>query len=162
MTAQIHERLIFGGEEMSMAFCPPLPNNHPRIAELDSEEMDAQDFPDILRSTACWRQYLGTWEIKDGLFYLVDITGRYRLANGDPILADWFTGVLRIPRGEELLYVHMGFGTVYEEEIHVKIEKGKVIRSRVIDNCGKTFSVWELEGRNLPGFENRFDGDDQL
>jgi hypothetical protein len=160
MTAQIHERLIFEGEETSMAFCPPLPQGHPRIIPIDPADTPADERD--LFSTACWRRYEGTWEIKDGRFYLVALRGRYRLAGPEPLPADWFTGTLRIPKGEVLLYVHMGFGSVYEQETHVKIEAGVVIACRVIDNRGKDHDMWELSRRNYPGFENRFDGDDAL
>lgn len=157
MTAQIHERLILNGEKTSMAFCPPLPAEHPRISEGDP---DAPNAPGFLNTTACWRGYQGTWEIKDGHFYLVGIQGRFVLSEGEPLLADWFSGVLRIPRGELLQYVHMGFGSVYEEEIHLKIVKGKVAATRVIDNREKSFDGGGLTMRNLPGGENRFPGDD--
>jgi hypothetical protein len=36
----------------------------------------------------------------------------------EPLLNDWITGVLRVPRGERLTYVHMGFGSVYAEPCH--------------------------------------------
>jgi hypothetical protein len=160
VTAQVHEKLIYEGEMMSIAFCPHLPARHPRILEVDPEEARGEDLPSILFSTACWRQYIGTWEIRDGRFYLVDITGRYKMVGDDPIPADWFSGVIRIPRGEILHYVHMGFGSVYEQEIHVKVKDGQVVRSRVIDNRGKEFDSEELAWRNLPGSENRFEGDD--
>jgi hypothetical protein len=162
MTAQVHERLIFEGEETSMAFCPPLPENHPRIlsAAPGAAARDASD--SILNSTACWRRYQGTWKLEDGRFYLVDLRGRFRLSPGEPLLADWFTGVIRIPRGELLQYVHMGFGSVYEEEIHVKIERGVVTASRTIDNRGKEHDPWKLGRENLPGGENSFPGDDDL
>lgn len=157
MTAQIHERLILNGEETSMAFCPPLPEGHPRLIESNPDD---PNLPMILNSTACWRGYQGTWEIKDGCFYLVGIQGRFTLLEGEPLLADWFSGVLRIPRGELLHYVHMGFGSVHEEDLHLKIVEGKVVATRVIDNRGKSFDENELAIRNLPGYENRFPGDD--
>jgi hypothetical protein len=56
---------------------------------------------------------VGTWEVRDGQFFLVSIKGRVKLLGKEPLLADWFTGVLRVPRGEMLAYVHMGFGSVY-------------------------------------------------
>jgi hypothetical protein len=61
-----------------------------------------------------------------------------------------------------LQYVHMGFGSVFEQEIHIKIEKGVVVRSRVVDNRGKQMDAGDLAERNLPGRENRFDGDEAL
>lgn len=158
MTAQVHERLIIDGEETSMAFCPPLPYGHPRIIEVDDES----SYDDPFSSTACWRGYIGTWEIRDDRFFIVGLRGRYRLVGNEPIFADWFTGVLRIPRGEFLQYVHMGFGSVYEQELHVKIESGVVVRSLMVDNRGKKFDDRELGWQNLPGGENRFPGDDEV
>lgn len=162
MTAQIPEQLILDGEETSMAFCPDLPEGDPRIEERRLERLPI-DAPDaVLGSTACWRRYQGTWEIRDGRFYLVDIRGCFRLREGVPILADWFSGILRVPRGEMLQYVHMGFGSVYEQEVHIKIEEGLVVATRVIDNRGKDFDAQDLKWNNLPGGENRFPGDDEL
>jgi hypothetical protein len=162
MTAQIREQLIIDGEETSMAFCPPLPEDHPRVFEPGPDKVvgDAADI--FLFSTACWRGYQGTWEIKGGRFYLVALCGRYQLRPGDPVLADWFSGILRVPKGERILYVHMGFGSVYEQELHIKIEKGEVVTTRVIDNRGKKYDEREIGWNNLPGGENRFSGDDEL
>jgi len=162
MTAQCHERLIIDGEETSMAFCPPLPEGHPRVVEVPRER--AGGTSPYLFSTACWRNYVGTWEIRDGRFYLVGIEGVYKLIGDEPLLADWFTGVLRVPRGEMLQYVHMGFGSVFEEELHIKIEEGIVTRSRVISNRDKPPRQRGVLGwmDDLPGRENRFEGDDEM
>lgn len=161
MTAQIHEEVIYDGEKTSMAFCPPIPGDHPRIVKVDPREAVRTGGGCEIFSTACWRGYLGTWEIRDGRFYLRKLRGMYEVRGREPILADWFTGVLRIPRGELLHYVHMGFGSVYEEEVHVKVERGVVTSTRVVDNRGQAFDSWELGLRNLPGGENRFPGDDE-
>src|SRR5262245_3036712 len=56
------------------------------------------------------------------------LSGIYKLVGNEPLLADWFTGVLRIPRGERL------FLSVYEEEVRVRIERGVVVETRVTDN----------------------------
>jgi hypothetical protein len=50
----------------------------------------------------------------------------------------------------------MGFGSVYEQELHIKIENGEVVTTQVVDNRGKTHDAWEIGWRNLPGGENRF------
>ena len=161
MTAQVHETLILDGQETSMAFCPPLPEQHPRIIELDPNDPQARRADSIIFSTACWRGYLGTWEIRDGRFYLVALAGRLQLRGEEPLAADWFSGVLRIPRGEMLQYVHMGFGSVFEEELHIRMEAGKVVSQRVISNRSREFDEGELTWRNLPGMENSFPGDDE-
>jgi hypothetical protein len=76
-----------------------------------------------------------------------------------PLLADWFSGMLRVPIGEMLLYVHMGFGSVYAREIHIRVERGHVTGRRIYDNRGKTFDEGKLTRANMPGDENRFPGD---
>ena len=162
MTAQVHENLILDGEETTMAFCPPLPKNDPRLVRLTKAEIEQEEHPLIIFSTACWRNYIATWEIKEDIFYFVDITGLYRLESNEPILADWFSGVLRIPRGELLQYVHMGFGSVYEQELHIKINKGRVTSTRLFSNQDQEIDVNELNHKNLPGSENRFAGDDEI
>jgi len=177
MTAQIHENLILDGKEISMAFCPPLPSRHPRVVKLTSEETtklrmrtakerraagQEHSFSKldlILGSTACWRRYQGTWEIRDGQFFLISIEGQFKLVGEEPLLADWFTGVLRVPRGDLLAYVHMGFGSVYEEELHIYVERGRVRGTRVYDNRNKDIDERGLGFENLPGGENRFPGD---
>ena len=85
---------------------------------------------------------------------MVHLEGRFRLRDDEPILADWFSGVLRIPQGKIMKYVHMGFGSVFERELHIKIKKGLVVATRQIDNRGKTHNLRELRHRNLPGGEN--------
>lgn len=135
MTAQAHEWLILDGEQMSMACCPALPEGHPRIETVDPLP-DARQCGTIL-STACWRQYIGTWEIADGRFYLKKIIGRYHLAGDAPLFADWYSGALIVPRGEQLKYVHMGFESIYEQELRIDILKGIVTGRRVVDNRGK-------------------------
>lgn len=159
MTAQIHELLVLNGEWTSMAFVPPLPEGHPRIG-LASEEKRRAASP-MISSTACWRGYRGTWEIKDGRLSLIAIEGRYELKGEEPLFADWFTGVLRIPRGEMIAYVHMGFGSVFEEELHIVVERGLVKTTRILDNRNRRHDTRELGLRNLPGGENRFPGDDK-
>jgi len=161
MTAQAHELLIIEGEKTSMPYCPPIPADHPDIEFLDDDKIEQEkDIPVIIFSTACWRQYIGTWELKDGKLYLVDVKGRYKKTSDKPIFADWVTTVLRVTSGELLHYVHMGFGSVYEFENHIKIENGIVVAERRVDNRNKDFGGRDLGWENLPGSENRFDGDD--
>ena len=69
--------------------------------------------------------------------FLTSIEGRFKLLGSEPLLADWFTGVLRVPRGEMLAYVHMGFGSVYDDELHIHVERGRVTGTRVYDNRGE-------------------------
>lgn len=157
MTAQITEIVFIGDEGHQMTFCPPIPKGHDRIVLRDPGKMDEYD--EILCSTACWRGYQGIWWINDDRFYLARIEGKYEMLGKEPILADWFTGVLRIPRGKLLQYVHMGYGSVFEEELHIEVENGLVVRTTVLDNRERQHDRDKLTWENLPGNENRFPGD---
>jgi hypothetical protein len=96
-------------------------------------------------STALWRGYVATWEIKDDKLMLVKIEGfkdewrAYPLEKvfpkqKGPILADWYTGLLSVPEGELLAYVHMGFESTFEKEQLFLIEKGVVKKKATIKN----------------------------
>jgi hypothetical protein len=131
------------------------------VVDRTGEQMTSED-GFLMGVTACWRGYVAKWELRNGRFYLREIRGKYELTGDEPLFADWFSGVLRIPRGQLLQYVHMGFASVYEEELHIKIERGMVVKSRVIDNRDKKWDRWELGWQNLPGQENRFPGDEDF
>jgi len=124
-----------------MAFCPPIPENLSTIIKIPDEVVEKKiingEIENIIFSTACWRGYIGTWEIKDGRFYLNDVVGRYKKISKEPLFADWFSGVVKVNKGEILCYIHMGFESVYEEEVHITIEDGTITHQRIISNVRK-------------------------
>ena len=136
MTAQVHENLIYEGEETSMTTCPPLPVDHPRLRIVGppGAVTKREGVPSFVFSTACWRGYLGTWEIKQGRLYLKSVVGLYEMAGDEPIFADWVSGWLVVPKGELVEYVHMGFESVYEQELRVRVEGGVVAETLTVDN----------------------------
>ena len=140
MTAQVHENLILDGEATTMTTCPPLPPGHPRIlyAGPPGSFQLKEGVPSVVFSTACWRGYIGTWEVRDGRLYLVKLQGRCEMLGDEPIPADWVSGWIRVPRGELLEYVHMGFESVYEEEIQVRFEEGVEVERRTVVNGRKS------------------------
>jgi hypothetical protein len=146
----MEERLIYKGKTYMMCSTPLetyFEEEHPRPREFDAT------------STACWRGYIGTWKIEGGRLCLLKLirerweideeTGESRdweeeiplsLLFGEekpPILAVWYSGVLRLPQGEQLRYVHMGFGSIYEKDLYITVKKGRVVREQVVDNRGK-------------------------
>lgn len=132
MTAQISEKIIYEGERHAMCTNP--------LDEFLSLANLGIDFEST--STALWRGYVGTWEIKGDRLYLVELGGR--LKNGaeatletvfpgfaDRVFAHWFTGEIRLPQGKILNYVHMGYGSTYERDLLLNIVDGVVIGSSV-------------------------------
>jgi len=120
MTAQIRERLIVN-VATEMLSCPPLPEKHPRIVSGECEWRGSDNV----------RGYVGTWEIKNDRLYLVHLEGQFKLTRGKPLFADWVTGVIRIPMDDDVLkYFFRNLTAPHEVEIHVVIEKGKVIAPR--------------------------------
>lgn len=135
MTAQIGERLIHDGREVSMCSEPlgdyfALGGHNP---EFESN------------CTALWRGYIGTWEIVGDRLYLISLTGTLKDGSdatletvfpGYPerVFAHWYSGTLRIPEGKQLEYVHMGYASTYERDRLIKIEKGIVVGSHVRHN----------------------------
>jgi hypothetical protein len=104
-------------------------------------------------SSANWRGYIAAWEILDNELYLVGFDGTpdttrapdmhpalpFTLddliaAEKRPLFADWYSGTLRIPKGEVLEYVHMGFLSTREFDHFVEIQCGRIIRQWEIDN----------------------------
>jgi hypothetical protein len=161
-TAQYPENIEIDGKMEAMMATP-----------LEDFWNESRPKPDSLlpMSTACWRGYIGSWEIKDDLLILVKLEERRMVEKGsshevqmfaiskktvmgakteDPLPAVWFSGVLRIARGKQIAYVHMGFGSVYEEDLFIFVERGKVIRRVVVKNDpAKLTSASDLGWREL-------------
>ncbi len=141
-TAQIPERIVYEGAE-GFLFTNPLESSF-------SKENPRPEFASP--HTACWRGYVGAWEIREDTLYLSDIKAWMRDEDGKaapvgfekvfpgkskPLKAEWFTGTLRIPRGKPIRYVHMGYQTIYEYDVFLRVEAGKVIDRQMVDNRNK-------------------------
>lgn len=132
MTAQVPEILIHQGRELALCETPL----HSYLVKLRKNVRPRFVWP----STACWRGYVGRWEIQDGSLWLVGLESVLETATGvidatladalpwlkPPVKATWFTGELRCPEGRLLTYVHHGFSSDYERDRLFWVEKGKV------------------------------------
>lgn len=135
MTAQFREKLIYNGEEYGMAAEPLYPY------------LESKDIKFESTSTACWRGYYGTWEIRNNKLFLVDLVAfteehkdvrfDYLFHRQNEVFADWVTEEIRIPRGEMLQYIHMGYASIHEEDLFLNIQDGILINSRIVDNRSK-------------------------
>ncbi len=148
MTAQIAEKLYYDGDEHSMTTNP--------LGDYFYYAGIKPDFADTC--TALWRGYVGTWEIIENRLYLIDLRGTLNdgseatLATFFPefperVFAHWYTGTIRLPQGKLLKYVHMGYGSTYERDIMLSVEKGVIVDTAVRlngtadDNAPKGYGV---------------------
>ena len=74
----------------------------------------------------------------------------YLFPNQKKVFADWFTGILRIPYGELIEYIHSGYDSLYEKELFLKISKGVLVNERKIDNTLDYDNQKETESRTVP------------
>ena len=106
MSEQVGERLSYKGEIITLNVDP--------LAQYLETRKDIVFGP---MSTACWRGYTGTWEIKDNKLFLIHLKAciftdpdtpkyerdlNYLFPDQEIVFADWFTGQISIPMGEIL------------------------------------------------------------
>jgi hypothetical protein len=95
--------------------------------------------------TALWRGYVGRWEIIDDRLFLTHLEGLHEHGSEvtvatvfpgfpDKVFAQWYSGTLRIPQGEMLNYVHMGYGSTYERDLLLEVEWGVVVATKMRHN----------------------------
>lgn len=133
-TAQCPDKIIYNGKEYSLhsnpleAYFEKNPNKRPKSG---------------IMSTALWRGYVATFEVKDNQIFLKDIEIKYQdttskesynykwrsvknevFPDQKDIKIDWLTGLLVIPNGELVNYVHMGYGSTSKNYILLEIDKG--------------------------------------
>lgn len=155
-TGQMPEILIIEGEEHNMYSTPLKEWLMPKEKEGQEALRYARSFS--VFHSGCWRGYQGRWKIDGDLLILTKITpqgiaqptkdGEEHKFKGRslffpdwlpkseklPMKATWFSGTLRIPLGEELRYVHMGFGTIYEKDLFIELKEGKVVSKKTVNN----------------------------
>lgn len=103
-------------------------------------------------STACWRGYKAIWRLEKDSLFLLEITSCHSknhcmdAHNADleqmfgidfqnnRVFASWFSGDIMAPMGELVYYVHMGYGSVYEDEKYYTFVNGIKIKERTKSN----------------------------
>jgi hypothetical protein len=125
MTAQLHENMIYEGQDLSMFSFPGFPGDHSRIIELTDKQIWAKGEARRV-SSACGRGYIGSWEIKDGRLYLLKLERDYELEGNEPLFAEWVTAELHIIVDSD--FPELRAGLVGGEKIErVVIKNGVVI-----------------------------------
>lgn len=140
-TAQASDVIVLDGKP-AMLFTNPL-------AKYLAEHPDSLPKSDYV-SSGNWRGYIATWEVLDGKLFLrkVDVTLENPDAKPDTydpitknvlqaifpgatdVVADWYSGTLIVPRGNILRYVHMGYGSTYENYSVLSVESGVISKRR--------------------------------
>jgi hypothetical protein len=142
-TAQYPDRIIFNGKEYSL---------HSNPLESYFEKNPDKRPKGGVMSTALWRGYVATFEVRDSQLFVKDIQIQYwdttDKKNHDTkwksvimevfgeqknIKVDWLTGLLVLPYGKLVNYVHMGYGSTYEKYFLLEINKGDYIKSKQFD-----------------------------
>ncbi|HUF04340.1 MAG TPA: hypothetical protein VMM38_09210 [Aridibacter sp.] len=143
-TAQIPDKLIYKGETHFL---------HSNPLEVYFDKFPEKRPKGGVMSSALWRGYVATFELKDGELILNDVEIQYSAKNesgshafawksvledvvpkGEVLKIDWFTGILVVPRGKVVNYVHMGYASTYETYTLIEIEKGMFRKSRDFDH----------------------------
>ncbi len=142
-TAQAPDKIIYNGKEYSL-YSNPL---EPYFEKFPDKRPKSE-----IMSTALWRGYVATFEVRDNQLFLKDIeiqchdttskesfSIKWRSVINDVfpdqnnIKIDWFTGILVIPYGELVNYVHMGYGSTYENYILLEFEQGNLKQDLQMD-----------------------------
>ncbi len=152
MTAQMSEILHYQGQKLSMMGSP--------LGEYFSLSGYWPSFR--AQSTALWRGYVGTWEVREGRLYLIAI--RAQLADGttvtletlfpgypDRVFAHWFTGELRVPQGRVINYVHQGYQTQFQADLFLHLEKGVLVSTELVRNVPEDELIEEAQGSTGAG-----------
>ena len=142
MTAQRHDQLRWGTETGYQCWLSLLPvgGKHPRVVH-------GEDPTHV--NTACWRGYVAFWAIVDQQLVLEKIEGRFRVV-GEPIPADWVSGLFIAGVGGYHSYTHMGFLSTFSSVVEFQIVAGRVTRSRQLDA-----PVSKHEAEAFRGFNGR-------
>lgn len=143
MTIQTSEILIWNNDEFYLERFIPLPEYHSNLRELQYEEIDFKS-NSLLGSTACYRNYIGTWLITNNKFYLKNIVGRFELIDQTkPIHADWFSGTIEFETGAIVPFIKRYNGFPCQEfKYSIKINKGIVIDISIENNFDKVESKY--------------------
>jgi len=138
MTAQYPDKITYNGTEYNLNSNPlePYFEKHP-------------DKKPGMVSTALWRGYVAHFEIINNELYVTDMTrpvsytdeegnhtqkwiSIYRriFPKRERVKIDWFTGILILPHGEMVEYVHQGYASTYSNYWLLEFEKGKFNEAR--------------------------------
>ena len=150
-TGQCGEVIIIGRDTLQLLACPIGMDSV--LSGMVNERTDKDGF-----CTGCWRGYVGWWRLENNTLYLeklvdyhrssedkevcIDTEGIFDAYKQDgKIVASWFSGELRVVKGECISYAHMGFARDYEREWVYQVEQGKVVSLQTYHNILKETAI---------------------
>jgi hypothetical protein len=133
MTSQAGDILSYNGTKTTIATEPLKPYLEKR-----------SDVSFIFKSTAIVRGYIGNWKIENKKLYLVSVVGfiesnekvglEYLFPNKTEVFADWFSGDIRIPEGDLIQKINLGYASVFARDRLLNFNKGLLISETVKEN----------------------------
>jgi len=134
-------RLVLNGKKVLMRQDPWLSEDHDRIVLVEGE-IDMIVYKDFEKHRG------NIWEVKNDKLYLIAADRPFRTIGREPIHADWYSGILAIPRGECLVeneHLLLGIYADRETTTLVDIKDGMVTSTRVVNTLeyqDKEYSKW--------------------
>jgi hypothetical protein len=144
LTAQYPDKIKFNGKEYSL-YSNPL---EPYFKKFPEKRPQGGTM-----STALWRGYIAHFEIIDEQLYVTDIeiqvpdedskasypykwisAFKQVFPDGKKFKIDWYTGILILPHGKMVEYVHMGYASTFSKYWLIEIESGDINESRKYRN----------------------------
>ena len=142
-TAQYPDKIFYDGKEYSL---------HTNPLESYFEKNPDKRPKGGIMSSALWRGYVATFEMRDSQLFVKDIQVQYWdttdknnydtksktvmtevFPDKKNVKVDWLSGLLVLPFGKLVNYVHMGYGSTYENYFLLEIDKGNFIKSKQFD-----------------------------
>jgi hypothetical protein len=139
-TAQYPDKIVYNGKEYRL-YSNPLESYFDKNPDKRPKGR--------VGSSALWRGYVATFEVRSNQLFLNNIEIQYRDTNDKvsfntkwrsvidevfpdrkDIKIDWLTGILVIPYGKLVNYVHMGYGSTYKNYILLEIDKGDLKKKK--------------------------------
>jgi len=161
-TSQAGDILIWNGDTLTLHSNPleDLPNNkkNREIIYNEALRIDKQINPEKYstgtyedNSTANWRGYVAEWKIIDNQIYLSKIYSRGHvidlklifpdLLDGNLIKGDWITNDLIVPKGKCIVWINLGYKSIFENEQILSFKDGFLIKSTNFSNYYKRRST---------------------
>ncbi len=142
MTVQAQEILTYRDETFSLIGAP-----------LNSFLEKNKHIKFEMFTTAHWRGYQGSWLLKDDTLYLTNLessnyTFEALFNSTEPVLADWYSGILEFGFGD---YHYDHWWGYHDNYVWLKFENGKVIDKKITKNFNSEYpiSFGKYKGKKL-------------